>query len=378
MLDDRRCIFVSLSTRSLAASAAKAGIEVHAIDCFSDLDTETHAIQTEIVDLDKIGLDSDSVIEAIERSDPDRQLPVIYSGGLEHSPNLLGRIARHRRLLGNSAESVQKVCNPKIFFSELATLGVPHPQTQLSRPCCNESWLMKTTGGSGGLHIEKLSDTSSEEDIYFQRLVGGKTVTATVIAGEQDVQTVGFTEQWCSDDIETKPFTYGGAVSIDSSQLSQGMRRDITRAVDAVTKRFDLKGLMSFDMIVEGDEWYLLEVNPRPSATFELHEGDESFIRAHWDVFDGKQPNLHSVTLDGVFRAHCIVYAVIELRIPADWTWPDWVSDQSKPNLNFSPGDPVCTVNAESFSSESAKKIVFERHREIFRVMQSWTVGDES
>ena len=378
MLDDRRCIFVSLSARSLAASAAKAGIEVHAIDCFGDLDTETHAIQTEIVDLDKIGLDSDSVIEAIERSDPDRRLPVIYSGGLEHSPNLLDRIAHHRCLLGNSAESVSKVCNPNIFFGELAALGVPHPQTQLSRPCCDVSWLMKTVGGSGGLHIENLSNTRSDDDIYFQRLVGGKTVTATVIAGEQGVQIVGFSEQWCSEDIETRPFAYGGAVSIDSSQLSHGMRRDIGRSVDAITKRFDLKGLMSFDMIIEGDEWYLLEVNPRPSATFELHEGDESFIRAHWDVFDGKQSKLRSTTMDGVFRAHHIVYAVGEFCIPTDWTWPEWVSDQSKPDMIFSSGDPVCTVNAESFSSESATEIVLERYREMSGIMRNWTVGDES
>ena len=39
------------------------------------------------------------------------------------------------------------------------------------------------------------------------------------------------------------------------------------------------------DFIADEKRWWLLEINPRPSMTFELHEHDreESLIRSHID-----------------------------------------------------------------------------------------------
>ena len=249
MSDDRLCIIVGLSVRSLAMSAAKAGIGVYAVDCFADLDVDAHSIGSEIAVWDEIGIDSESLLKAIEKCDPQTQLPVIYGGGLEHTPSVLDQISQHRRLLGNSAETIRKVCEPDILFAALTTLGVPHPATQFSTPVDDKTWLIKTIGGSGGTHIERYLNQMTASGKYFQRCLQGKTITATVLASEHDNQIVGFSEQWCSEVDEDRPFTYGGAVSIDSQQIPKSILITIKQHINDVISYFRLRGLLSFDML---------------------------------------------------------------------------------------------------------------------------------
>ncbi len=372
MSDDRLCVIIGLSVRPLAVSAAKAGIGVCAIDCFADLDVDANSIKSEIAAWDEIGLDSKSLLKAIQKCDPEKRLPVIYGGGLEHTPSILGQISRNRRLLGNPAETVRKVCDPEIFFTALTALGVPHPATQFSTPIDEKSWLVKTIGGSGGMHIERYSGQTSANGHYFQRFVQGMTVSATVLASEHDSQIVGFSEQWCSEVDEDRPFTYGGAVSIDRRQISKSSLISIKQHINDVISYFRLRGLLSFDMIIDGDSWYLLEVNPRPGFTFELHEGNDSFVGAHWNIFDANHTEVQSISLDGVFRAHHVVYALDNIRVPADWKWPLWVSDQNRPDVSISKCEPLCTVNAESSSSESAKRMVVERYHKMTEIASDW------
>lgn len=372
MSHDRLCIIVGLSVRPLAVSAVKAGIGVYAIDCFADLDVDANSIKSEIAVWDGIGLDSKSLLKAIEKCDPEVRLPVIYGGGLEHTPSILDQIAQYRRLLGNSAEAVRNVCEPRIFFSALTALGVPHPDTQFSPPLDDMPWLIKAVGGSGGTHIERYSNQKLSDGCYFQRCVQGKTISATVLASEHDSQIVGFSEQWCSETDEDRPFTYGGAVSITSQQISRRILVSIKQHIEDVITYFSLRGLLSFDMIIGGDCWYLLEVNPRPGFTFELHEGSDSFIGAHWDIFDERHIEVKSISIERKFRAHNVVYAFDNIRIPADWKWPEWVTDQNRPDTRISRCQPLCTVNAVSSSSESARKMVTERHRLMIDMISDW------
>ncbi|MDE0309315.1 MAG: ATP-grasp domain-containing protein [Acidiferrobacterales bacterium] len=374
MLDDRRCVIIGLSVRALAQSAVKAGIGVFSIDCFADLDTDAISIQSRTIAWDGIGLDSRSLVEAIERCDPDNGcLPIIYGGGLEHTPDILDRISQNRRLLGNPADTVMRICNPQTFFAALTRLGIPHPATEFSPPIDRKFWLLKMTGGSGGTHIENYVDQVPAAGHYFQQRVPGKTITATVLASECESKIVGFSEQWFSDADKDRPFTYGGAVSIDSRQaISKQTLNSIQQHIGTVITYFRLRGLLSFDMVIDGHRWQLLEVNPRPGFTFELHEGNDSFIAAHWNAFDAKHTQLRSISLDGIFRAHCIVYALDHIRIPAHWKWPNWVTDRNRHDVSVSKYEPLCTVNAQCSSAEAARRKVMERYREMIEIASDW------
>ena len=374
MGSERNCIITGLTVRPLAASAVKGGIAVRAIDLFSDMDTAKSSTMSKAIGYDGQGLETEELLQCLEQFDPQREIPVIYGGGFEHAPQVLDRISKTRRLLGNTPESVSRVCDPKELFDALSSLDIPHPETQAGPPSNGGKWLQKSVGGSGGQHVCSFSEAGNSENsaVYYQELKKGRTVTATALAYRSGAYVIGYSEQWCSDSPHVSPFTYGGAVSIEQSELPERTRTSIERSATAIAKLFNLCGLITLDTIVDGDDWFLLEINPRPGATFELHEGEESYLRAHWDSFDGFHRKLNSGTTDGVYRAHSVVYAPKGLSAPENEIWSGWFSDIPGPGDKFYSGDPFCMVHAQASSSLEAQSLVRSRHEKTTELLDSW------
>ena len=366
-LEVQDCLLIGLTVRSLVASAHKAGISTYALDLFSDLDTREKSVESLAVEYDGLGLESESLFACIEQLDPKAILPVVYAGGFEHDPSQIERIADSRQVLGNSASVLAELKSPRIFSSTISELGIPAPRTRIDSPESSSVWLYKSAGGSGGLQVGRATEIDFEcsTDIYYQEFKSGQIVTATVLCTEKQTQTVGFSEQWCAESHAGGEFIYGGAVALNANSLESNIRISIENAAAMLATHYQFRGLVSLDTIIQNDEWWLLEVNPRPGATFELHEGTESFLAAHCLAFCDQNPTLKSVTKMGEFTAHSVIYASNAFTLPSDWEWPTWVRDRAASGQSFEPGDPVCTAYATAGSSEMARQIVKDRHHHI-------------
>ena len=371
MPDIHACLLIGLSVRPLAASAVKAGIEVYAIDLFDDLDTRTCSVSSLAVEYAGGGLDNTALFASIEKLDPAQQLPVVYTGGFECNPDQIEKISNKRKLLGNSAAIIASIKNPDQFARALSELSIPAPKICFEQPGDDRIWLQKKTGSSGGMSIKFATDSNREagSGLYFQEFKNGRIISATVLATDVDAQIVGFSEQWCTDSDQQEEFAYGGAVSIASESLPPAVKDSIKQAADSLVAHFGLRGLITMDMIVEEQDWWLLEVNPRPGFTFELHEGSDSLIGAHCSVFCGHYPQVRSTTRDDIFNAHWVVYAPTTWQVPKKWDWPAWVRDRPASNNHFEPGDPVCTVYATAASSDQARQLVEARYHRILSLI---------
>ncbi len=360
-------LLIGLTVRSLVASAHKAGIGAYALDLFSDLDTREKSIKSFTVEYDGRGFEPNSLFARIEQLDPNATLPVVYAGGFEHNPSQIERIADGRQVLGNSASVLAKLKNPRLFSNTVSELGIPAPRTRFDCPENSGGWLYKSAGGSGGLEVRRATEFDFEchSDNYYQEFRSGQIVTATVLCTDKHTQTVGFSEQWCAESHSDGEFIYGGAVALSSNSLESNVRSSIENAAALLAAHYQFRGLVSLDTIVQNDEWWLLEVNPRPGATFELHEGAESFLAAHCLAFSDQSPTLMSVTNLGEYTAHTVIYASNAMTLPSDWVWPMWVRDRAAPGESFEPGDPVCTAYATAGSSEVARQLVEDRHHHI-------------
>ena len=366
-LEVQDCLLIGLTVRSLVASAHKAGIGAYALDLFSDLDTREKSVKSLTVDYDGRGLRSGSLFACIDKLDPNAKLLVVYAGGFEHNPIQIERIAESRKILGNSASVLAELKNPKLFSNTVSKLGIPAPRTRFDGPESSSVWLYKNAGGSGGLEVRRATEFDFEcsADNYYQEFKSGQIVTATVLCTDKYTQIVGFSEQWCAESHSDGEFIYGGAVALSSKSLESNIRSSIENAAALLADHYQFRGLVSLDTIVQNNEWWLLEVNPRPGATFELHEGAESFLAAHCLAFCDQSPTLKSVTNMGEFTAHSVIYASNALTLPSDWEWPMWVRDRATPGESFEPGDPVCTAYATAGSSEMARNTVEDRHHHI-------------
>jgi predicted ATP-grasp superfamily ATP-dependent carboligase len=369
---DAGILIVSLSARALAASARSAGMAPRVVDRFGDADTRRTCAGSQTADGLAPGFDDISLYEAACRLDPKELLGLVYGSGFEGATAQLRALTRRRTLLGNPPEVLETLGDPCRVDALLARLGIPHPQIRGDWPGAKGEWLAKRPGGCGG-HQVQWSDarTGSTRGSYFQRYVCGRSLSATLLADARNAQVLGYCEQWCAEGIEGHPFTYGGAVTLDPGTLPKSLTRSVEDAANAVAGELGLRGLCSLDFILDGERWSLIEINPRPGATAELHEHSENLFSQHVEAVHGRLGRQRPSDRRGS-RAHSVIYAPRRARVPARWTWPSWVSDLPDPDTLFERAAPVCTVHAGAADRTSARRRTRARHQQILHWMKAW------
>jgi uncharacterized protein len=369
--ESRPLLVVSVSGRALAQAARRAGLRVRVLDLFNDLDTAACAEASEAVPMRGAGLDPDALIAAAERHAPAGEgYGVVYGSGFEHCPEVLERLAEGRELLGAAPESVRLLKDPRSFFGLLEHLGLPCPETRTTRPATADGWLVKRIGGAGGGHVQSLGQaTPVAPNVYYQRRVDGRPCSVLLLADGRSARVVGWSEQWPAGGSASRPYLYGGAVAL--GQPPPGVAEPLCEAAPGLVEASGLRGLFSIDFMYAAGGFQVLEVNPRPSATFELHEGAESLLRAHIRACRGELPN-GPLQRPGRARAHALLYADYGLRIAAAVRWPDWTADRPLPGTLVDTGQPVCTIRAEGPDSASARRLVQVRRQWLRSGMARW------
>src|SRR4051812_44347743 len=116
---DRRAhvLIAGVSTRALAASAARAGYRVTAVDAFGDADLRAVA---DVVTLRRDGGEAFSPHGAAQASRSIDATLVAYTANFENHPEAVAALARDRRLLGNAPAVLERVRNPLVLARALA------------------------------------------------------------------------------------------------------------------------------------------------------------------------------------------------------------------------------------------------------------------
>jgi predicted ATP-grasp superfamily ATP-dependent carboligase len=347
------------SGRALAASARRAGYVPLVADFFGDQDTITaaHAHVRLKSGLGR-GMDCSELIEAFEELAGSRQPAGVVCGtGFEDRPHLLATVAQRWSLLGNSAETVERIKDPLAFAALCHSCGIPHPETSVVAPANTDGWLVKRRGGAGGWHVRAANGHSTSPGFYFQRRVEGVPISALVLANGIRAVVVGFSMQWSSP-TPSRPFRYGGAVrpAVVGPRLAFAM----THMVQRLTAVLPTRGLNSVDFLVDGQQIWLLEVNPRPGATLDLFEpADQSLLALHVAACAGDLPQ-RPLHYDDVM-ASTTVYAERDIARMPDLDWPEWTADRPSAGTSVQAGDPLCTVISRASTPEGARELVLLR-----------------
>lgn len=357
-------LVIALSSRPYVEAAKLAGLRVIAIDAFADRQTLASAQRVIIVNHDAHGFKADMMRSVIDSLDAKDYWGVIYGSGLEAQPALLQYIADSMPLIGNDPANVYAVKTPDIFFSALAKWAIPHPP---SKDCCpteqqsqpvSKKTIRKLTGGSGGMHIQYTNDQLPARGYYDQQYVDGDAVSLLFQACDGRVEVLGFNGQWLYPSAST-PFRYGGAVS--NIPLAPEIKMQFLLAAQKLTGEFKLKGLNSLDAIVKNGVVYVLEINPRLSATFDLYPAKANNIVRHIQACQRKALSENVLTaVHTLHHAHAIVYAPHALTIPTAFDWPAWATDIPSDG-SIGAQQPVCTVLATAKSSQGAKQLAQSR-----------------
>ncbi|TAN66090.1 MAG: ATP-grasp domain-containing protein [Methylobacter sp.] len=361
-------LIVASSGRMLAQAVKNAGLKPLVIDLFADLDTQDYAEDfRQVASLSEQDL-APAVDYFIERY---AVTHVIYGSGFEGYLESLGYLDSRLIMLGNHPEVFARQQDKPVFFSTLDRLNIPHPEVVFSAPDCVGDWLRKPMQGQGGVGIKRYhAGDGAAASVYWQKFQAGTLHSALFLADGRQVQVVGFNSQWPVRLSETEEFVFSGVVN--SADLSDAHKAAITDWLKQMVAAFALRGLNSLDFIQADECIYVLEINPRPSASMQLY--DEDLLHRHIQACGegallaqrGKAQLLVGLT------GYQVVYAEHDLIIPAHFEWPFWCMDLPKPGNMCRAGQPLCSIIARQKNLQSVVEQLLTRQQLIINKLEGF------
>jgi predicted ATP-grasp superfamily ATP-dependent carboligase len=365
----RPLILLGASVRAAAFSACRAGYAPYGIDLFADCDLAALGPAVKIARYPGEFLPALAVAP---------RATWIYSGGLENHPRLIDRLAGIRPLAGNPGHVLRLVRDPQQLMAAATDAGCEFPKMLFSAadsPPAGETWLIKPRRSSGGISIRIAPPAKivrPPRGTYLQKHVDGEAASAVVVAAGGRARLIGATRQILGRDVGLPlPFLYVG--SIGPLLLSDAESARLHSLAEILVERFGLVGLFNIDFVRQDDRLWIIEVNPRYSASMEIVERvfDVKLMEWHLQACEsGSRPSFASPTVQR-HAGKMVVYARQHGIVPPslDELTRDWNTDPHWPNLadlpqtgeTFHAGQPVVTVLAHGDSSQSVTDQL--RHR---------------
>jgi predicted ATP-grasp superfamily ATP-dependent carboligase len=203
-------------------------------------------------------------------------------------------------------------------------------------------------------------------------------MSVTFLADAERAHIVGFNVQTLRA-IGAAPFCYAGAATCT---LDAPLAQEVQSRLDRLVRVTGLRGLNGLDFVLHGGALHAIEVNPRPTATFELYEEDfpEGLVHWHLHSFAGALSTLAPQPRrpHAACRAYEIVFAHTRLRVPQDAQFPEWCADLPGAGSLIQRGTPVLSVFVTGESAAVARRTLSARLHEVERLLQRWCAASAS
>lgn len=275
---------VGASGRAAAMSLARAGMAPWAVDLFADRDL------ARIAPCRRCPFDDwpDAVPDLCGRLPPG---PIVYTGGLENAPDVVGELARHRPVWGNGPGVLEQARNPFFLHHVLTShdFSAPTVLTADVPPPANGRWLLKPRRGAGGVGVRECRSTEpphSAEAFYLQEWIDGPPMSALFLSSDRVAALLGVTEQLIAKPwLHAWGYRYCG--NIGPVPVAPAVAAALSRMGSVLTTITGLRGLWGVDFILHGDTPFLVEVNPRYTSAVEVLElaSEAALMRDHAAAF---------------------------------------------------------------------------------------------
>lgn len=392
-------VLLGSSVRAMAQSCQYLNLPVWAVDQFADSDccaVTNRITQKELEDV------------TIDDFPQDLSLVFLPGGGTENHVSLADQLARSFSWCGLSGEELRAIRDPKCLFPIAQQCGLKTPATfffsdknkksdldrielENLRP---DQWLWKSGDRGGGLGVSDIETSdvlkyllSIQAEGYLQEKIHAIAFGATMILSQDgEPEWIGASRLLiagnplpnsllsdnASEDHQPDhpsssrrtdyPYLFGGAIGPVS--LPQSVIDRLLALAKHCYQHFGIKGWFQVDfMLNEQHEIWLLEINPRWSATMEIYERIQgrSLVLPHlraWGIeaieHSFPKPILHPFVLKYVVYASSTFTWTAEISQKAtainrqaidDSGWP-LLADLPQEDTTFETGMPILTILA--------------------------------
>ncbi len=384
-----RTLIVGFSTRAIAESAVRGGHPIVTLDYFGDRDqralVENYALQREF----DLPFSAEALLEASRRLETELGVEtgaVVYVSNLENHPGIVEQLVQDRELLGNGPQVLRQVRDWRVLRGVCRHERIACPSTLLpgeeERADPSLRWLRKPvrSGGGFGIRFWDGKPLNLDGDHLLQAYVEGRPASAAFVADGKRSVIIGLTEQLIGQEaLGADGFAWcGNILPLDMTTAERSaLLPQIETLVNALTRRFELRGANGVDLVVTREEGgprpYLVEVNPRYTASMELMErayGLDIFS-LHREAMAGRLPAFsldEQLDAQEAFVGKGIVYARRDVTMPETASWTEQGRrDVPFPDERIQAGHPVCTVLAEGASRAACWEHLVARAEDVRR-----------
>ncbi|MDO9103492.1 MAG: ATP-grasp domain-containing protein [Methylovulum sp.] len=356
-------LIIASSARMLAQAASIAGLKPLVIDLFADLDTQRYAEACQQVSSLAIAQLAVAIDFFVKRY---AVVHVIYGSGFEYYPESLYYLDSRLTLLGNTPDTFVRLQDKVDFFSALSALDIPYPEVAFTAPGRADNWLVKPVQGQGGVGIKRYHHDCPEVPVYWQQYQPGSPQSVLFLADGQAAQTIGFNTQWTVGNSVDEAFIFSGI--INSSRLTNGQRALISGWLAVLVTVFDLKGLNSLDFIQDGKGIYVLEINPRLSASMQLYADGllARHIRASLGDISG------SYAAQNGYVGYQIIYAERDITIPEAFAWPRYGMDLPAAGVICRKERPICSIIARHNTPRHVFRLLQRKQHSLLKQLHTF------
>lgn len=331
-------ILAGASCRAAAQCAQRAGYVPVVFDDFLDRDLLQSAI---CFPSSALAQWIDRIAEVIPHA------AAMVAGGIENRPDVLDGLQNAKFKLGVDRNSMQALRDPRRWQRWATESGLLFPATRwpeqgppspTDTATSRHAWLIKSMHSAGGLGVSLWDPCINPPALpsttqFWQERLTGVSVGVSYLATSSGNHCLGAANAWEHPwPWSPTPYIYRGSVSPFPIEQSAWVR--FNAFGERVRRETGIRGLWGADWILATDGWWLLEINPRWSASMELLDagGSIPWVELHVraiqdDRLDAKlaehasQGALH---LPPRAMAKTIVYATSDWSLTDEdlaWMW---------------------------------------------------------
>jgi predicted ATP-grasp superfamily ATP-dependent carboligase len=358
-------------------SAGESGYPVQGIDFFADADScrwgKTMSLRNDF------GLEP-SVEHLLEVAKNQPCEGLVYASGPENHSAGLNFWEERGLLFGNKVAVLEQVRNPWKLQQALAEIGVAMPGfyrlNDWETDTQGKIRLLKPLDGGGGRGVRVLpqekdtvqgfiSGLQEPARYIVQDYISGIPASVTFLADGQRTEVLGTSRQLTVRQGANSFIYAGNIVPFDTSLVSgtsalgtlDVLEESLWRICSHLSTVFRLRGINTLDFVINSKGIWVLEVNPRWSASVELIErwrGKRLFAR-HFAACRTSQRSLPLDRDEGRlnrnrpgFWGKRIVYAQSSFQVKwgldLSYLFEQGVRDIPVAGTKIEKGEPICTV----------------------------------
>ena len=348
------------SGRFIAQSATQAGYRVWVADCFGDQDSLAVSERWQkIAPIHQ--LSKQQILDTFSTLSQGEECLLICGSGIEKHYSILNNLPANITLIGNSVKTIHTIQTPTLFFNLLRQLELSYPDTRFKQPNDGE-WLTKTSSSFGGTSIQYLKAHQQIGGDYYQHCIKGESGSALFIANGEHAQLLSVNQQYLQP-CASSPFRLGGITS--PWPLSEQHQHHLKLVINKISSSTGLKGLNSIDFIIsESNTLFILEINPRISASAELLDCSDTLFKHHINACNGLLPEQSIVTVTSPSRLHYF-YAQNEISISPKMVWPSSCHDIPSAGTSINKDDPICTLKIQALTTDLLQQDFCKLEKEL-------------